>query len=26
LGAHPERAAEAATELRERYVSWRRSA
>jgi hypothetical protein len=26
LGAHPERASEAATELRERYVSWRRSA
>jgi hypothetical protein len=26
LGAHPERAAEAANELRERYVSWRRSA
>jgi hypothetical protein len=26
LGAHPERAAEAATELRARYVSWRRSA
>jgi len=26
LGAHPERAAEAATELRERYVSWRQSA
>ena len=26
LGAHPERAAEAATELRERYTSWRRSA
>ncbi|MHC4356226.1 MAG: type IV toxin-antitoxin system AbiEi family antitoxin [Planctomycetota bacterium] len=26
LGAHPERAAEAASELRERYVSWRRSA
>ena len=26
LGAHPERAAEAAAELRERYVSWRRSA
>jgi hypothetical protein len=26
LAAHPERASEAATELRERYVSWRRSA
>ena len=26
LGAHPERAAEVATELRERYSSWRRSA
>ena len=26
LGAHPERAAEAATELRENYVSWRQSA
>jgi hypothetical protein len=26
LGTHPERAAEAASELRDRYVSWRRSA
>jgi hypothetical protein len=26
LGAHPERASEAATELREQYVSWRQSA